>query len=173
MVDVESDGPIPGDYSMICFGAVWVEPSLSHTFYGQLKPISNQWIPDALKISGFTRDETLNFEEPSIVMEKFEKWIQSLNTNQYIFIADNNGFDYSFINYYFHHFLGRNIFGWSSRNLNDIFHGLTYNMRSSFKKLRTTKHTHHPVDDAMGNAEALLKMKDIFPEFKIRLANEI
>ena len=25
MVDIESDGPIPGDYSMICFGAVIVE----------------------------------------------------------------------------------------------------------------------------------------------------
>ena len=24
MVDVEADGPIPGDYSMICFGAVVV-----------------------------------------------------------------------------------------------------------------------------------------------------
>jgi hypothetical protein len=27
MVDVESDGPIPGDYSMICFGAILVEPA--------------------------------------------------------------------------------------------------------------------------------------------------
>ena len=38
MTDIESDGPIPGDYSMICFGAVIVEPSLSQTFYGQLHP---------------------------------------------------------------------------------------------------------------------------------------
>ena len=29
MVDVESDGPIPGDNSMICFGAVIVEPDLT------------------------------------------------------------------------------------------------------------------------------------------------
>ena len=28
MVDVESDGPIPGDYSMICFGAVVVDKAL-------------------------------------------------------------------------------------------------------------------------------------------------
>ncbi len=26
----------------------------------------------------------------------------------------------------------------------------------NFKHLRKTKHTHHPVDDARGNAEALL-----------------
>ena len=34
MVDVESDGPIPGDYSMISFGAIIVEPTLNRTFYG-------------------------------------------------------------------------------------------------------------------------------------------
>jgi hypothetical protein len=37
MVDVEADGPIPGDYSMLCFGAVIVEPALDRTFYGQCK----------------------------------------------------------------------------------------------------------------------------------------
>ncbi len=42
MVDVEADGPIPGDYSMVCFGAIVVEPSLDRTFYGKLKPISEQ-----------------------------------------------------------------------------------------------------------------------------------
>ena len=60
MVDVESDGPNPGDYSMICFGAIIVEPALNRTFYGQLKPISEKWIPDALKVSGFTREKTLD-----------------------------------------------------------------------------------------------------------------
>jgi len=31
MVDIEADGPIPGDYSMVCFGAIVVEPSLERT----------------------------------------------------------------------------------------------------------------------------------------------
>ena len=34
MVDIEADGPIPGDYSMVCLGAVVVEPALERTFYG-------------------------------------------------------------------------------------------------------------------------------------------
>ena len=42
MVDIEADGPIPGDYSMVCFGAVIVEPALEHTFYGTLAPISEK-----------------------------------------------------------------------------------------------------------------------------------
>ena len=34
MVDIEADGPIPGVYSMISFGAVVVELGLERTFYG-------------------------------------------------------------------------------------------------------------------------------------------
>lgn len=50
VVDVESDGPIPHKYSMVCFGAVVVEPSLSKTFYGKVKPISELYDPQALAI---------------------------------------------------------------------------------------------------------------------------
>ncbi len=34
-------------------------------------------------------------------------------------------------------------------------------MFTNFKHLRKTKHTHNPVDDAIGNAEALLEMKQM------------
>ncbi len=52
MVDIEADGPIPGDYSMVCFGAVIVQPQLNRTFYSRLKPISDRFIPEALAVSG-------------------------------------------------------------------------------------------------------------------------
>ncbi len=42
VVDVESDGPVPGKYSMVSFGAVLVESSLSQTFYGQTRPSSER-----------------------------------------------------------------------------------------------------------------------------------
>lgn len=73
MVDVESDGPIPGDYSMVCFGAIIVEPELSRTFFGQLKPISSQFLPDALAVSGYSREECLSFNDPGEVMEQFRR----------------------------------------------------------------------------------------------------
>jgi hypothetical protein len=75
VVDLEADGPIPGDYSMICFGAVIVDENLDKTFYGQLKPISENFNPEALAISGFSRNETLEFNDPTNVMLEFEKWI--------------------------------------------------------------------------------------------------
>ena len=161
MVDIESDGPIPGDFSMICFGAIIVEDGLNRTFYGKLKPISQAFIPEALAVSGFSREETMEFDDPKMVMEAFAQWIKSECKGRAFFISDNNGFDWQFINWYFHHFLGANPFGFSSMNLGSLYKGLTKDTFVNFKHLRKTKHTHHPVDDARGNAEALLRMKDM------------
>lgn len=164
MVDVESDGPIPGDYSMISFGAVLCEPSeykkpgFRHkTFYGKLKPISNKWIPEALAVSGHTREETLTFADPELVMDDFAIWIKNLDT-RVTFISDNNGFDWQFINWYFWHFTDQNPLGYSSQNLGSLYKGLVKNSFQNFKHLRKTKHSHNPIDDSMGNVEALYHM---------------
>jgi hypothetical protein len=158
MVDVEADGPIPGDYSMVCFGAIVVEPGLQRTFYGDLRPVSDKWVPEALKVSGFSREDTLNFNEPKATMQAFDRWLSEVCTGRPMFIADNNGFDWQWINWYFHHFLGSNPFGYSSTNLGSLYKGLVGEMKKSFKHLRKTKHTHNPVDDARGNAEAFIHM---------------
>jgi hypothetical protein len=160
MVDVEADGPIPGDYSMVCFGAVIVEPALNRTFFGQLKPISEMFIPEALAVSGYSREETLEFPKPAGVMAAFRDWLAAESRGRCKFIADNNGFDWQFINWYFHHFLGDNPFGFSSANLGSLYKGVVKDMFVNFKHLRKTRHTHHPVDDARGNAEALLTIKE-------------
>jgi DNA polymerase III alpha subunit (gram-positive type) len=160
MVDIESDGPIPGDYSMICFGAVVVEPGLTRTFYGRLKPISEQFIPDALAVSGFTREQVIDFDDPKTVMTQFADWLCSISKDRLTFISDNNGFDWQFINWYFHHFTGKNPFGYSSTNLGSLYKGLVNDTLQTFKHLRKTRHTHDPLDDAIGNAEALLTMKE-------------
>lgn len=165
VVDVESDGPAPGIHSMICFGAVIVEPGLQRTFYGKLKPISDIWLPDALSISGFSREETLRFDDPYDVMLSFDTWLSKNIDGRPIFYSDNNGYDFAFINYYFWKYLNRNPFGWSSANIGSFYKGLEKDLYSTFKHLRDTKHTHHPVDDAKGNAEALLKM---FNRLKLR-----
>lgn len=159
VVDIESDGPCPGMHSMVCFGAVIVEAGLQRTFYAELKPISEIYIPEALAISGFSREETMKFPEPRDAMHNFELWLQKhIPDRRPIFWSDNNGYDYAFINYYFWHQLGRNPFGWSSANIGSFYKGVDRNLYSTFKHLRDTRHTHHPVDDAKGNAEALLKM---------------
>jgi len=120
MVDIEADGPIPGDYSMVCFGAVIVESALDRTFYATLAPISEKWVPEVLAVSGFSREDTLKFADPSAAMARFESWLKENVSGRPIFVADNNGFDWQFVNWYFHHFLGRNPFGFSSMNLGSL-----------------------------------------------------
>ena len=160
MVDIESDGPIPGDFSMISFGAVIVDENLDRTFYGKLRPISEKCIPQALAVSGHSREETLEFDDPKTVMLNFNSWIKNNSKGQAVFISDNNGFDWMFVCWYFHHFIDKNPFGHSSQNLGSLYKGLVKDTFKNFKHLRKTKHTHHPVDDAKGNAEALLTMKN-------------
>jgi len=160
VVDVESDGPIIGVNSMVCFGAVIVEPKLSKTFYGKVKPISKQFNPEALSISGFSRKDHEGFDDPFDVLPEFAKWIKNNSNGRPILISDNNGYDSSWINYYMLVYnSGNNPFGWSSRRIGDIYCGLVKDSRAQWKHLRKTKHTHNPVDDAMGNAEALLEMQ--------------
>jgi hypothetical protein len=158
-LDIESDGPIPHKYSMVCFGAVIVEPTLSKTFYGKTKPISELWIPESLSISGFSREEHLTFDDPKDVMLKFKNWILENSKGHPIFIADNNGFDFAWINYYFHYFIGNNPFGYSSRRISDLWCGYSNDMYAKWKYFRKTNHSHDPVADALGNAEALFEMK--------------
>jgi hypothetical protein len=158
VVDVEADGPAPGIYSMVCFGAVTVE-SNPQCFDGYTCPISSAWMEDALKVSGFNRAEHMEFPSPDNTMRKFDDWLCKLNRGgePLVFVSDNLAFDWQFINYYLWRYAGRNQFGFSGRRIGDLWAGFKQNFResSSWKSFRKTKHTHNPVDDAMGNVEAL------------------
>ncbi|MCA9045491.1 MAG: hypothetical protein KDA69_14285, partial [Planctomycetaceae bacterium] len=112
-------------------------------------------------VSGFTRQECLEFDDSLLVMQQFQDWLAENCKSRLMFVSDNNGFDWQFINWYFHHFVGTNPFGFSSTNLGSLYKGMQKDTFVNFKHLRRTKHTHNPVDDARGNAEALLQMKEM------------
>jgi len=150
IVDVEADGPCPGMYSMVSFGAVVLSEGLNKTFYGQLRPLDDataDYIPEALAVSGHSREEVMTFRDPTFVMQEFASWITKESKGRPIFW---------------------NPFGFSSQNINSLYKGITRDLFVSFKHLRKTKHTHHPVDDAKGNAEALIAMRD-FKNLKINV----
>lgn len=159
---MEADGPNPGDFSMVALGAVIIEPSLKRTFYARLRPVSQLWKEQSLKICGFSREQTLRFESPPSVIRHFSQWLKREGGTHLFFASDNNGFDWQYINWYFHHFLGHNPFGHNSTNLLSVYLGLKKNMYSSFKHIRKTLHDHNPLNDAIANARALLKMKTEF-----------
>ncbi|OGG59632.1 exonuclease [Candidatus Kaiserbacteria bacterium RIFCSPHIGHO2_02_FULL_50_50] len=163
VVDIESDGPVPGLYSMISFGAVILNRKLNRTYYGTIRPISTEWIPEALAVSGHTRDETLLFENPEVVMPAFATWVHD-NTKsgtKAVFVSDNNGYDFSFMAYYLWRYTGSCVFGHTSRNINDLYRGMQKTLDCSFDHLRGRSLDHNPVRDAIANAEALLKMRQL------------
>lgn len=167
VVDIEADGPVPHDFSMVCFGAVAVEPTLSRTFYGEVRPISDKWDPKALSISGISREIHETFDDPKDVMLKFKEWILATSKGRPVFISDNLAFDWQWINYYFHHFIGENPFGFSGRRIGDLYAGMCKDTFVQWKHMRDTQHDHNPVNDCKGNVEALLKMRAMGLKFPV------
>ena len=167
VVDVEATGPIPHKYSMIELGAVAILPDETFsTFHINIYPTSPLYVPEAIAAIGLTweeiNDPKRNNATPIVAMKEFRKWILDLSAqNKYrpTMWSDNIAFDWSFINYYFHTYLGENPFGYSGRRIGDVWAGLQKDIYKPWKQMRVTPHDHNPVNDAMGNAEVLIKLK--------------
>src|SRR5204863_9115704 len=89
VVDVEADGPIPAEFSMVCFGAVLFDEALDKSFYGRTRPVSDRFVPEALAVSGFSREEHLTFDDPKVVMEAFAAWLDQHSKGRPVFVSDN------------------------------------------------------------------------------------
>lgn len=140
-VDVEGHGPAPGplhDAAAFEFGAAVLNNGVVDTFHGQ----------------GATKE----------MFEFFRNWLALVAPGRPVFVSDNPAYDWQFINYYFHLFLGENPFGHSARRISDFYAGLTrrWGNTQEWKRYRQTPHTHHPVNDALGNLEAFLTIFDKF-----------
>lgn len=134
-VDCEGHGVAPtlNDALLFEFGAVAFKDSSS--FHGK----------------GATKD----------TFESFDKWLGERSFDRRpVFVSDNPAYDWQFINYYFHLFLGKNPFGWSARRISDFYAGLVgdFSKTQKWKQLRITEHDHHPVHDALGNLEAFRRL---------------
>jgi hypothetical protein len=158
VLDVESDGPCPGLFNMISFGLVSVADPLTG-FLGEIAPIvESGGMAEAREVSGVTFEAQKGYAEPAIVMKAARDWLTANAGDKRVVIwSDNPAFDWQFWNYYCHRFLGANPAGFSARRIGDLDAGRRQEPlnTSAWKKRRETSHTHNPVDDARGNAEAL------------------
>lgn len=154
VIDVETDGKLQGINSIVCFGCVSIEnPDIF--FYGKVKPISDSYDETALSISGFTREEHLEFDDPVEVFTAFYNFIKENSKSRPIFWSDNNGFDFAWIAWYFIYFLNDCPFGWSSRRVGDLICGAENDLFFKWKHFGITEHNHNPVDDAKRVVEAI------------------
>jgi DNA polymerase III epsilon subunit-like protein len=124
-VDVETSGPIPGEYSLLSLGACLVErPEIG--FYTELKPTSRLVVPKALEVSGFSIEELERTgEQPEVALGRLSAWLtsQAQNGEQPVFVGLNAGFDWSFVNYYFHRYVGNNPFGFTALDIKSLYMG--------------------------------------------------
>lgn len=156
--DVESDGPCPGLYNMISFGLVWLADP-AEAFLGETAPVTDSaGIEAARAISGVPFAQQKTYAPPAQVMRDAHAWLARIcGGRRAIFWSDNPAFDWQFWNWYSHRFVGDNPAGFSARRIGDLDAGRRGEPlnTAAFRTRRQTAHTHNPVDDARGNAEAL------------------
>ena len=162
MVDIEADGPIPGDYSMVCFGAIVVEPSLEQDVLRQaqadLRPLAAGG-PAGQRLQPRTRRWSSTTRRT--VMQQFADWVRSKSAVHGRCSSPTTTASTGSSS------TGISTISWARipsaivrTNLGSLYKGVVKDMFATFKHLRKTRHTHNPVDDARGNAEALLQIKD-------------
>ena len=161
-VDVETSGPIPGEYSLLSIGACSVfDPD--NGFTCEIKPITDKFAPKALEVTGISVKDLKNRGlDPETAMKAFAEWLSRLAkpNDIIVFVGFNAPFDWSFINYYFHRFLGKNPFGFTALDIKALYMGATgCSWRDTrFSKIAahlkpTLSGTHDALEDARYQAE--------------------
>jgi DNA polymerase III epsilon subunit-like protein len=165
-VDIEAAGPIPGQYSMLSLGACLVE-DLDHSFYVELRPINDNAEPKALEITGFSLAALrVSGEKPEDAIVKFWNWINAAaGTRAPIFVGFNAGFDWSFVNWYFHTYVKENPFGFAPLDIKAYYMGLSGCSWSDTKSSRipheyqsSPHEKHNALSDAKAQAEVFSKL---------------
>lgn len=158
-VDVETAGPVPGKYSMLSIGACAVE-NPERVFSRLLKPLNREADPAALEISGLSLEALeRDGSDPIEAMLAFETWLKELapgDNDKVVFVGLNAPFDWSFINYYFHVFIGRNPFGFTALDLKAYFMGITgcpWSETGSSRIAKWVKPKRRPDHDAVHDAQ--------------------
>lgn len=175
-VDVEADGPIPGPYSMLSFGMSAcgtfdgfefrpADPTET-TFYAELKPISDAYVPEALAVSGLDRGHlAVEGREPGEAMSAAADWVKAVAASadaSPVLVAYPLGFDWMFLYWYWTRFAENGSPFGHSRHL-DL--KSMYATKAGAPITRSTKrqmpagllsdrpHTHNALDDAIEQAE--------------------
>ena len=172
--DVETDGPIPGRFSMLSFAIVlagtydgrrFERPgTYSDTFYIELRPISDSFEEEALRVNGLDRDRlTREGTEPAQAMAAAARFIRETSQGgRPVLVAYPLGFDWSWLYWYFVAFHAEG---------SPFAHSRCFDIKTAFAvkagipisqagrsrlpiSLRTNRHhSHNALDDAIGQAE--------------------
>lgn len=177
--DVETDGPIPGPYSMLSFAIVYAGTYDGHSFkrpisyddvyYVELKPISDKYQDEALSINKLDREHLKNSgATPEDAMTAAAKWIKKIAGDATpVLAAYPVSFDWTWLYWYFENFLDeKSPFNHSRcfdiKTAISMISGIPIG-RASRKSLPAEfrsdfDHSHHAVQDAIEQADILAKV---------------
>ena len=172
--DVETDGPIPGPFSMLSFALVYAgsfdgkrfqrPQNYECSFYRELKPISGEFQQEALDVNGLDRASlVIRGASPETALSEASDWIRHVAGNgRPVLVAYPLSFDWTWLYWYFVRF-GVNGSPFDYSRCFDVKTALAVKAalpiaeagRSQlFSWLRSKRaHTHHALDDAIEQAE--------------------
>ena len=177
-VDIEADGPIPGPYSLLSIGAAVAGTQTTEgftpadpeerTFYRELRPISEEFVPEALAVSGLDR-ERLRSEgtEPAVALGEFTDWVREVGAGaQPVMCGYPATYDWTFLYWYLIRFTGSSPFGHSGCLDMKTLYATKAGMplwavaKGTMPRhlLSRRPHTHHALDDAVEQAELLANL---------------
>ncbi len=160
--DVESDGPIPGPYSMLSFGsaAYLADKTLVGTFSANLEllpgatshPSTMAWWQEHQEAWEKCRQD---LQDPAVAMQNYVVWLKSLPGTP-VFVAYPIGYDFTFVYWYLMRFVGQSPF---SHNGIDIRSYAMAVLKKGYKECSKRNmprrwfddlpHTHDAVADAL------------------------
>jgi hypothetical protein len=172
--DVETDGSIPGPFSILSFAMVYAgafdgetfyrPPAYDDRFYIELKPISDRFEPEALRINGLDREALVRSgRDPRAAMSEAARWVREIAAGgEPVLVAYPLSFDWSWLYWYFVSFSDSGSpFGYSrcfdvktavaiklGRKIGDAGRGHVPDLLKP-----KSAHTHHALDDAIEQAE--------------------
>ncbi len=170
-VDIETDGPIPGQNSMLSFGAAAYssDGNLLETFTANLKtlplavadPSTTEFWNQNKKAFDETRKE---IQDPKTAILNFSKWVSKF-PGKPVFVAYPATFDFMFVYWYLIHFTGSSPFSFSALDIKSYFMGMSKgNFKNSTKRnmpgkwFPKAKHSHIALEDALEQGELFMNM---------------
>jgi hypothetical protein len=139
-----------------------VDPTTS-TFYRELRPISEEWDPQALAVSGLDRATLLrDGADPGLAMAELTEWVRTTaGSARPVFVAYPACYDWLFVYWYLMRFVGSSVFGHSGCFDMKTMYATKARVlmgaagkRAMPRHLHSRRHhTHNALDDAIEQAD--------------------
>lgn len=163
--DIEADGPIPGEYSMLSYASAAFNAggTLISTFSSNLRTLPGaKQHPETMSFwkkypTQYEATRT-NVENPAESMERYSAWLKTL-PGTLVFVGYPVGFDFTFITWYLNKFTGSNPFGFSALDVKSFGSGMYgigyFGTLHKFHKPapRDKSKLHVALDDAIAQGE--------------------